>query len=181
MAFPLLYTVGHSNRSAADFVDLLSARNIQTLVDVRAQPHSSRYPHFSAQALRDLLEAAGMTYHWVGRQLGGRRAARPDSPHRALDPTIRGYADYMDGEAFRTAAAQLVNLAGRAATVILCAERLPEQCHRRLIADYLSLQGVRVIHLIDPQAQREHLLSPEARRESAQLIYDRNVNGELQL
>ena len=94
---------------------------------------------------------------------------------------MRGYADYMESDPFRRAAAQLVNMAAKAPTAILCAERLPEQCHRRLIADYLSLQGVRVIHLIDLDDRREHVLSPEARRESAQLVYDRNTTVALKL
>ena len=52
---------------------------------------------------------------------------------------------------------------------------------RRLIADYLTLQGMEVVHLIDRDDARTHQLSPEARRESAQLIYDRHVNAELDL
>jgi uncharacterized protein (DUF488 family) len=150
-------------------------------VDVRAQPHSARFPRFSTDALRNTLEEAGIVYHWAGRQLGGRREPRPDSRHVALQAGLRGYADHMESDAFRRAAAQLLNMAGKAPTAILCAERLPEQCHRRLIADYLTLQGARVIHLIELADTREHLLSPEARRESAQLVYERNTNLDLNL
>lgn len=176
-----LYTLGHSNRSLNDFLTLLRDGAIQVLVDVRAQPHSSRYPQFSEDSLRAALELAGITYHWAGRQLGGRRSQRPDSRHIALEEGLRGYADYMESDAFRRAAAQLINMAGRAPTAILCAERRPEDCHRRLIADYLLLQGARVVHLIAPGERREHQLSPMARRESAELVYDRNVSGQLDL
>jgi len=54
-----------------------------------------------------------------------------------------------------------------------------DHCHRSLIADYLTLKGVEVIHLIAPGERREHLLRPEARRESATLIYDRQRSGDL--
>jgi len=175
----VVYTLGHSNRDAAEFLALLESAGVAALVDVRTQPHSSRFPRFSGEQLRNSLDRAGIVYHWAGRQLGGRRSARPDSPHSALEPALRGYADYMDSEAFQRAASQLLNMAARTTTVILCAERLPEHCHRRLIADYLCLQGARVIHLIDAGDRREHSLSAEARRESAQLVYDRNSNGEL--
>ena len=67
----------------------------------------------------------------------------------------------------------------KAKTAIMCAERLPEHCHRSLIADYLILQGCQVIHLIDVDERREHLLRAEARRESAVPIYDRFSSGEL--
>jgi uncharacterized protein (DUF488 family) len=85
----------------------------------------------------------------------------------------------MDSEQFATSAGQLVRLAARAPTAVLCAERSPRHCHRRLIADYLALRGVEVVHLLEPGSAEVHQLSPEARRESAQLIYDRDANAEL--
>ena len=177
----VIYTIGHSSRAVAELVELLEKHATTAVVDVRAQPHSSRYPQFSTDSLRHTLDLAGILYHWAGRQLGGRRASRAGSRHSALETELRGYADYMETDSFRRAATQLINMAHKAPTAILCAERLPEHCHRRLIADYLVLQGLRVIHLIDPGEAREHVLSPEARRESAQLVYDRNATLELKL
>lgn len=181
MSAGALYTVGHGDRSMEEFARLLTGQSIQTLVDVRAQPHSSRFPHFSTDPLRKAMEELEIVYHWAGRQLGGRRAARPDSPHRSLDEGLRGYADYMETEYFQKSAIQLVNLAALSPTAVLCAEREPERCHRRLIADYLVLRGTEVIHLVARDDARVHQLSPEARRESAQLIYDRHLTGELDL
>jgi uncharacterized protein (DUF488 family) len=174
-----LYTLGHGNRTLEEFIPLLTGQAIQTLVDIRAQPHSSRFPHFSMTALRGAMEEIEIEYHWAGRQLGGRRSARPDSLHQALDEGLRGYADYMETDYFQKSAAQLVNLAARSPTAMLCAESSPRRCHRRLIADYLVLRGMEVIHLIAVDDARVHQLSPEARRESAQLIYDRHLNTEL--
>jgi len=176
-----LYAIGHGNRSLDEFIRLLTEQAIESLVDVRAQPHSSRLPHFSMKALRGSMEESGIVYHWAGRQLGGRRPARPDSRHSALEEELRGYADFMETDPFQASAVQLVNLAAKSRTAMLCAERSPERCHRRLIADYLTLQGMEVVHLIDRDDARTHQLSPEARRESAQLIYDRHVNAELDL
>ncbi len=176
-----LYTLGHSNRSLDDFIALLWGAGIQVLVDVRAQPHSSRYPQFSTDPLRAAMEQEGIQYHWAGRQLGGHRPLQAGSRHIALGEEVRGYADYMESAAFHTAAMQLIKMAGKSPTAILCAERRPEDCHRRLIADYLLLQGARVVHLIQPGEQHEHVLSPEVRRESAELVYDRNVSGQLDL
>jgi uncharacterized protein (DUF488 family) len=176
-----LYTIGHGNRPMDEFIPLLVDRAVQTLVDVRTQPHSSRFPHFTMDALREAMEELAIVYHWAGRQLGGRRSAPPDSRHGALDEGLRGYADYMGTDRFQKSTTQLVNLAARSPTAMLCAERSPERCHRRLIADYLTLRGVEVIHLIERDDARVHSLSPEARRESAQLIYDRQVTAELDL
>ncbi len=177
-----LYTVGHSHRTLPALVELLRASGIHTVVDVRAHPHSARLPQFHGDALRAGVEQSGMVYHWAGRQLGGRRAPRPNSRHIALhEEGLRGYADFMDTEDFKRGAAQLLRLAGKDPTAMLCAERLPEHCHRSLISDYLVLQGVRVIHLLDPGETQEHQLRQEARRESAQLIYDRHATGTLDL
>jgi hypothetical protein len=39
----------------------------------------------------------------------------------------------MESDVFQKAAMQLMNLAASANTAILCAEKLPEHCHRSLI------------------------------------------------
>lgn len=168
-----LYTLGHSDRPAAELLALLQEAGVTCVVDVRAQPASARHPQFNMEPLRVVLTQAGIAYHWAGRQLGGQRAARPDSPHRSLPESLRGFADHMDTEVFAKGMAQLLGLARKAPTAILCAEREPAQCHRNLIADYLVLQGIEVRHLIRAGETREHTLSPQARTESARLVYDR--------
>ena len=92
---------------------------------------------------------------------------------------MRAYADHMATEEFRRGVNQLVQLAQHAPTVIMCAEKHPEHCHRALLADYLVLQGIDVIHIVDDTEIRQHHLSPFARRESAQLIYDRHTTAPL--
>lgn len=94
---------------------------------------------------------------------------------------MRAYADYMSTDGFKRGAAQLLSLAGRSPTAILCAERDPMHCHRSLIADYLTLQGIEVVHLLESGQSHPHQLRPEARRESQQLIYDRFATAELPL
>ncbi|KPJ93508.1 MAG: hypothetical protein AMJ53_07140 [Gammaproteobacteria bacterium SG8_11] len=177
-----LYTVGHSNRTMDESLQLLKTQSITTLVDVRAYPQSQRHPQYSQQSLRQSLEAAGITYHWAGKQLGGKRQSLGKSKHIALaDEKIRAYADYMESEAFQKAAVQLINLAATGKTAIICAEKLPQHCHRSLISDYLLLQGIEVIHIIDQATAVSHQLSPSARRESQQLIYDHGVTRPLDL
>ncbi len=176
------FSVGHSNRNIEQLLALLHEAGIRLLVDVRSQPVSQRHPQFNGESMREELETAGLQYHWAGRSLGGLRSPRPDSPHIALaEDGLRGYADHMGSEIFKKGVAQLINLAGRSSTAVLCAERLPEHCHRLLLSDYLLLQGLSVVHLIDPGVRRDHHLSAQARRESAQLIYDRFSSGTLDL
>jgi len=168
-----LYTVGHSDRTLAELLQLLRDAAVTCVVDVRAQPASARHPQFNMESLRAALADNDMVYHWAGRQLGGHRPTRPDSPHKSLPESLRGFADYMDTDVFARGMGQLLGIARKARTAMLCAERDPALCHRSLIADYLVLQGVEVRHLIRPGETHEHHLSPQARTESSRLVYDR--------
>lgn len=182
MRHPLtVWSIGHSTRSIEELIEMLTQAEVATLVDVRAQPRSTRNPQFNEEKLRESCGQANLVYHWAGRHLGGKRPPRLDSPHIAMDEGRRGFADHMGTEIFKKAISQFLSLVARAPTAILCAEREPESCHRNLIADYLLLQGLHVVHLIAPGVSREHLLSAQARRESATLIYDRQVTAVLDL
>jgi len=169
-----IYTIGHSNRTANEFLQLLRSQDIQTLVDIRSHPYSRRYPQYSQDSLRAMLEENGITYHLASRHFGGKRKLKNVTRHIAMEKDkLRAFADYMDGEEFKAAAVQLVNLSNKALTVIMCAEKLPEHCHRMLISDYLILHNFDVIHLLDSENTKTHYLSSNARRETQSLIYDR--------
>jgi uncharacterized protein (DUF488 family) len=177
-----IYTIGHGNRASGEFAGLLREAAIECLVDVRAFPASRRHPQFSRDALEKTLLDAGVRYVWEGKSLGGRRKAATDSPHVALrNPGFRAYADYMETAAFRAGAQRLLDLAGATRTAIMCAERLPWECHRNLISDSLVARGVRVLHLMGPGASREHALNPVARRDGELLIYDAGAQLGLKL
>lgn len=177
-----LFILGHGNRTGAELITLLMSAGITCLVDVRAQPQSNRHPQFGEDALRQQLNPHGIVYHWGGRQLGGFRTPRPDSPHTALRAEgLRGFADHMETDGFQIGIRQLLKLAAKSPVAMLCAEALPENCHRSLIADNLTLKGIRVMHLIEPGASHEHQLHPNARTESGRLIYDRMEQQGLRL
>ncbi len=181
MSSPILYTIGHSNRTIDDFVALLKLNEIEILVDVRALPVSVHFPQFNQNELHESLEKVDVSYHWAGKQLGGIRQVLDVSPHKALkDEQLRGFADYMQSQDFDRAAVQLINLTRHATGAIFCAEQDPDFCHRSLIADYLVLQGVTVLHILEGEV-KEHYLRYEARKESAELIYDHGVTVSLDL
>jgi uncharacterized protein (DUF488 family) len=175
-----IFTIGHGNRSQDAFLALLESAGIECLVDVRAFPGSRRHPQFGRGALEASLPAAGIEYVWEGEALGGRRRPRPESPHVALrNASFRAYADHMQSETFRDGVQRLVERNARGPVAIMCAERLPWQCHRYMIADYLVAEGLEVHHLMDQTKPRAHQLRPEARVTQDGLVYDAQTQGEL--
>jgi uncharacterized protein (DUF488 family) len=176
-----VYTAGHSNGTAQQFVEMLAGNGIVELVDVRAHPGSRRNPQFNQESLRAVLAGAEIRYHWAGKHLGGMRKATADSPHRALPTALQGYAEHMQGEDFASAVVQLRQLAGRARLAIMCAERDPAHCHRSLIADYLLTAGDSVTHLLSADQHCEHRLHAAARQTAQGLIYDRLTQATLAL
>ena len=154
---------------------------MRILVDVRAYPTSRRYPQFGNNSLRSALADADIIYHWAGRDLGGFRQNRSDSRHLSLTGSLRGYAGHMETPEFQRAVDQLVRLANDACTTIMCAEKQPAHCHRSLIADYLSVRGTQIRHLVDIDEILDHRLSRLVRCEGEHLIYDCLLQGELEL
>jgi uncharacterized protein (DUF488 family) len=93
--------------------------------------------------------------------------------------SFRAYADHMESAAFREGIEHVLALAQDADVAIMCAERLPWQCHRYMISDYLVSQGIEVRHVIDDKAPKTHQVRPEARVENEKLVYDGNTQKPL--
>jgi len=156
-----VFTVGHSNRSAEEFLSLLREFEIGAVTDVRRYPSSRKFPHFNSETLRKLLSAESIDYVWL-ESLGGRRheGKGEDSPNMGLEsPGFRSYADYMAISEFKKAVDELLAAAATSRTAIMCAEKFYWKCHRRLLSDYLVAQGVEVIHIVEPGRICDHKLT----------------------
>jgi len=168
------FTVGHSNRSLADFLAILEAHAIDRILDVRRYPVSRKWPHFDAEPLARALAEEGIAYSGMP-ELGGRRKPRPDSPHVAWrEESFRGYADFMDTPDFEAGLARVFELArsGSKRPALMCAEAVPWRCHRSLIADALVARGVEVMDALSATSARPHVLPTFARVEGTRVVYD---------
>jgi uncharacterized protein (DUF488 family) len=167
-----IWSIGHGARRLEEFLTMLRAAEIDALADVRLMPGSRRHPHFGAESLDGALREIGIAYLHLP-ELGGRREPRGDSPHRALRvAAFRGYADHMSTEQFARGYERLTSLAHRSRTAIMCAETLWWRCHRRLIADRLTVDGWTVTHLLGPGKSERHVLWDTARTLDGHLVYD---------
>ena len=107
----MIFTIGHSTRPLAEFIDLLRAHGVLRLADVRTVPQSRRHPHFAGEALAASLAQAGIEYRHFP-DLGGLRKPRPDSANGAWRVAgFRGYADYMETPAFANGLEKLIAFA----------------------------------------------------------------------
>src|SRR6266481_8410975 len=177
-----IWTIGHSTRTIEDFLELLKAHNIESLVDVRHYPGSRRYPQFNKEPLADSLAKAGIDYHHL-LKLGGRRRPRPDSRNTAWrNEAFRGYADYMESEAFAQGIECLIKFARDKRVAVMCAEAVWWRCHRSLIADYLKAHGHKVLHIQSATKAEEHPFTSAARIVNGELSYQAaTVETELPL
>lgn len=174
------YTIGHSNRSLDDFLALLAAHAIAGVTDVRAFPTSRRWPHFTRDPLATALQGAGIAYDWLPALGGRRERARQDSPHTAWTvDAFRNYADYAETAEFAAGLEELLAAAAQRRTAFMCAEALYWQCHRRLIADHLSVSGHRVLHIQTAAKAVEHQLPGFARVVDGRIIYDRGTQLQM--
>ena len=172
MTLDCLFTVGHSNKPLEELIRLLKSYNVNIVLDVRRFPASRKWPHFNAASLAESLPAAEIGY--VGLpELGGRRRARPDSPHTGWRvEAFRGYADFMDTPDFAAGLDKLTALAREQRAAVMCAEALPWRCHRSLIADALVVRGWEVSDILSEKEARPHKLPDFARVEGQRVIYD---------
>jgi uncharacterized protein (DUF488 family) len=167
----VIYTIGHSTRSLDDFIALLAAHGVRQLADIRSIPRSRRHPHFSAVELSASLGERGIGYRHI-RALGGMRKPRADSANSAWRVAgFRGYADYMETEAFAAALDELIAFADVAPTAMMCAEAVWWQCHRQLVADALVARGFDVRHILSASAAPSHALTDFAQIGGGRVSY----------
>lgn len=132
----IIFTMGTSNRTFPEFVEVLRAYKIEMVIDVRSFP-TSKFPHFRKDALSQSLAEENLGYFYLGKELGG---FRPE-----------GYEAYTQTLTYLVGMELLERMASRCRSVVICAERFPWRCHRRFIGRSLIERGWEVRHIIDQE------------------------------
>ena len=142
-------TVGHSNRTLAEFAALLGTAQVQQVVDIRSVARSRHNPQFNHDV--------------IGGGLRGKsKTVLPEVNAYWTHPSFHNYADYALSAAFRTGLQRLLELGAQRRCAIMCAEAVWWRCHRRIVADYLLQAGREVLHLMG-----EHRIEPARMTEAA--------------
>jgi len=166
-----IHTIGHSTRTQHDLIALLQKFTIQLLLDVRTVPRSRHVPHFNSEVLATALAKEGIEYRSF-KQLGGLRKPVADSPNAGWrNASFRGFADYMQSEAFWSATAEVIRSTAEKRVALMCAEAVPWRCHRSLIADALVVMDHEVRHIISATDLRVHKVTPFASVQGKRITY----------
>lgn len=163
---PPVFSIGHSTRSFDEFAELLAQEGVQRIVDVRKLTGSRRFPQYNADALAPALEARGIGYQHIAA-LGGRRGRSLDkgapSPNGYwTNDSFRRYADYALGDDFAAGMAELRLASQATRCALMCAEAVWWRCHRRIITDYLLLEGREVRHILGKARAEPASMTPGA-------------------
>ena len=167
-----VWTIGHSTRSADDFVSLLRSQQVDRLADIRTIPQSRRHPHFGRDALASRLNSEGIQYRHF-KEFGGLRKPRADSPNSGWkNQAFRGYADHMQTPEFAAAIDELLAFGEGGGVAVMCAEAVWWRCHRMVLSDALVAKGIDVQHILSITSVQPHRLTPFAQiRDDRQVWY----------
>ena len=168
---PVCYTIGHSNRTIEEFLDMLQGPIIKLIVDVRTIPRSRHNTQYDKDSLTQTLSTASIGYVHLAA-LGGLRHAKADSANQGwINASFRGFADYMQTQEFENGLQTLIDFAQGQSTAIMCAEAVPWRCHRSLIGDALLARGFTVLDIMSRTVIRPHAMTPWADVQGTKVIY----------
>ncbi len=139
----IIYTIGHSNISVPQFLDLLQTFKIEVVVDVRSRPYSKYATQFGKDQIHQALSTDNIMYVYMGDLIGGK-------PKEEIFYDYKGYVMYdrLAGSAsFQTGISRLIKGIALYRVALMCSEEDPTNCHRRLLVGrVLREREVDVLH-----------------------------------
>jgi len=140
-----IYTIGHSNHTQEEFINLLAGAKIEVLVDVRSNPNSRWAPFANKDNIKELLESSQIRYLYLGDLLGG----QPTDPDCYDYQTGKvNYQVIQEKEYFQRGITRILEDLKKYRVCIMCAEEDPTDCHRNLlVVERLRQEGVQAFHI----------------------------------
>lgn len=138
-----VFTIGHSTHPIADFLTMLRKHGVTAVADVRSSPYSRMNPQFNRDNLQRDLQAAGIAYVFLGKELG----ARSEDPTCYEDGQVQ-YDRLAKTDLFKQGLQRVMKGAESHRVALMCAEKEPLDCHRTLLVSRaLEMAGVHVDHI----------------------------------
>ncbi|MBT8367363.1 MAG: DUF488 domain-containing protein [Deltaproteobacteria bacterium] len=153
-----LYTIGHSNHPAENFIELLLRHDITAVCDVRSQPYSKFNPQFNRENIQKDLKQSNIAYVFLGRELG----PRSDDPACYIDGQVQ-YHLLAQTDLFQEGLERLLKGMQFYRIAMMCAEKDPIMCHRMILVCRHLRQEVDEIRHILEDGRIEELADSEER------------------
>jgi uncharacterized protein (DUF488 family) len=169
-----LFTIGHSNHPLERFLDLLDLHHITAVADVRSSPYSRHNPQFNREPLQQSLKRAGVTYVYLGAELGARCAG----PACVQDGKVR-FSLVARTWNFQHGLDKVRTIMNTHNLVLMCAEKDPLQCHRTMLVcrnlrkETFSIEHILTDGSIETQSVLEDRLLKLAKVEQEDLFFGR--------
>ncbi len=147
-----VFTIGHSTHSYEHFLSLLRASGIMAIADVRTTPFSRHFSHFNEGALRSELKLDGISYVFLGKELGGRPSGRSFYCDGVAD-----YEKMAKTQMFASGIRRVIEGAKKFRIALMCSEHDPLDCHRcLLVGRSLREEGVKLVHILGDSSLVSH-------------------------
>lgn len=156
-----LFSVGHSNQSAEEFIDEIRSFGVNCIVDVRSMPYSKFTPQFNAEALGAVLKRNGIAYLPFGAEFGARRTDSFDYDNllgAGFGENQVVFELAAQTPAFQRGVERIKNgLAKGFVIALMCSEADPLECHRfSLVSRYFFDHGYEVEHILSRGVSASH-------------------------
>lgn len=140
-----VFTIGYEGRDIDRFINRLKSHGIKQIIDVREIP-LSRKKGFSKNALRERLADEGIRYIHMP-ELGSPSDIRHQYKNGGSERQFfYDYEKYVDD--YRKSEIKLMDsYASAVPSALMCFELSYVHCHRKILAEKLSLLGYEVVHI----------------------------------
>lgn len=147
-----LFTIGHSTHSIEFFIELLNLHNIEAIADVRSMPYSKYSEHFNRDFLTRKLKENGISYVFMGNELGARR--------KEENCYIEGKVSYNlveKTDSFQTGVDRIIKGSEKTRIAMMCSEKDPLTCHRTiLVAKHIAPKITTISHILNDGSLEDH-------------------------
>lgn len=148
----LIYTIGHSAHDISGFLHLLKLHEVSVVADVRSSPYSRYLPRFNREQLQNDLRAAGISYVFLGAELGARSA----DPNCYIEGRVQ-YDRLAQNPQYEKGLDRLASGASSHLIAVMCSEKDPLDCHRTLlVSQSLVARGFQISHILSDGALESH-------------------------
>ncbi len=142
-----IYTIGHNKKSLRKFIELLHQAQVTKVIDVRLNNRSQLVGFAKKDDLAFVLELVGIEYEHLPQLAPTEELRKKFKQDKNWDAYERIYLQLLDE---RDALALFEQFfVTNQVICFLCSEDKPDQCHRRLLAEYMQshFSNIEVYHL----------------------------------